>query len=97
MGFESIFAWNALPEAGFSKKALIDGHRFSHSDRVPDSAHRKPSPDVFQAQEPSNLRCGLHRARESVCRVSGFVQVGFEEVCFGTTPAGIGSRVTAQY
>src|SRR5215469_9651829 len=49
MGFESTFAWNALPEAGFSKKALIDGHRFSHSDRVPDSAHRKPGPECFSS------------------------------------------------
>jgi len=37
--------------------------------------------NVFQAHDPSSLRCGLHRARESVCRASGFVQVGFEEVC----------------
>jgi len=48
-GFESIFAWNALPEAGFSKKAPIDGHRFSHSNRVPDSAHRKPRPECFSS------------------------------------------------
>jgi len=31
----------------------------------------------FKLTIPTNLRCGLHRARESVCRVSGFVQVGF--------------------
>jgi len=30
MGFQSIFARKALPEAEFSKKAVIDGHRFSH-------------------------------------------------------------------
>jgi hypothetical protein len=24
MGFQSIYAWKALPEAGFAKKAIID-------------------------------------------------------------------------
>src|ERR1700745_1941482 len=28
MGFQSIFALKALPEAGFGKKAVIDAHRF---------------------------------------------------------------------
>jgi hypothetical protein len=27
MGFESIFAWKSLPEAGFGKNVGIDGHR----------------------------------------------------------------------
>jgi hypothetical protein len=27
MGFQSIFAWKALPEAGFTKMAVIDVHR----------------------------------------------------------------------
>jgi hypothetical protein len=30
MGSQSLFARKALPEAEFSKKAVIDGHRFSH-------------------------------------------------------------------
>jgi hypothetical protein len=30
MGFQSIFAWKALPEAGFAKKAFIDAYRSFH-------------------------------------------------------------------
>jgi hypothetical protein len=30
MGIQSIFTWKALPEAGFSKKAVIDAYRSSH-------------------------------------------------------------------
>src|SRR6266436_2953494 len=30
MGFQSIFAWKALPEAAFVKKAVIDAHRSRH-------------------------------------------------------------------
>jgi hypothetical protein len=30
MEFQSIFAWKALPEAGFVKKAVIDAHRSKH-------------------------------------------------------------------
>jgi hypothetical protein len=30
MGFQSIFAWKALPEAGFAKKAVIDAYRSFH-------------------------------------------------------------------
>jgi hypothetical protein len=30
MGFQSIFAWKALPEAAFVKKAVIDAHRSKH-------------------------------------------------------------------
>jgi hypothetical protein len=26
MGFQSIYAWEALPEAGFSKNAIIDSY-----------------------------------------------------------------------
>jgi len=37
-------------------------------------------PNLFQSHDPSILPCGLHRARESVRRVSGFVEVGFWEV-----------------
>ena len=32
MGFRSIFAWKALPEAVFVKKAVIDAHRSKHED-----------------------------------------------------------------
>jgi hypothetical protein len=30
MGFQSIYAWEALPEAGFAKKAIIDSCRSFH-------------------------------------------------------------------
>jgi hypothetical protein len=30
MGFQSIFAWKALPEADFAKKAVIDEYRSFH-------------------------------------------------------------------
>jgi hypothetical protein len=30
LGFQSIFAWKALPEAAFVKKAVIDAHRSKH-------------------------------------------------------------------
>jgi hypothetical protein len=30
MGFQSIFAWKALPEAAFVKKVVIDAHRSKH-------------------------------------------------------------------
>jgi hypothetical protein len=30
MGFQSIFAWKALPEAASVKKAVIDAHRSKH-------------------------------------------------------------------
>src|SRR5713226_642568 len=30
MGFQSIFAWKALPEAAFVKKAVIDAHRLTN-------------------------------------------------------------------
>ena len=31
MEFQSIFAWKALPEAGFGKNVVIDAHRCSGS------------------------------------------------------------------
>jgi hypothetical protein len=31
MGFQSIFAWKALPEAAFVKNAVIDAHRAKHA------------------------------------------------------------------
>jgi hypothetical protein len=30
MGIQSIFAWKALPEGGFAKKAVIDADRSFH-------------------------------------------------------------------
>jgi hypothetical protein len=30
MGIQSIFAWKALPEAGFTKMAVIDAYRSFH-------------------------------------------------------------------
>jgi len=30
MGFQSIFAWEALPEAGFAKRAVTDADRCFH-------------------------------------------------------------------
>jgi hypothetical protein len=28
MGFQSIYAWKALSEAGFAEKAIIDSYRY---------------------------------------------------------------------
>jgi hypothetical protein len=30
MGFQSIFGWEALPEAGFAKRAVMDADRCFH-------------------------------------------------------------------
>jgi hypothetical protein len=48
MGFQSIFAWKALPEAAFVKKAVIDAHR----------SNMNPSPqdDFIVAQDRSFLK-----------------------------------------
>jgi hypothetical protein len=31
MGFQSIFAWEALPEADFAKRAVMDADRSFHA------------------------------------------------------------------
>jgi hypothetical protein len=60
MGFQSIFARKALPEAEFSNKAFIDGHRFSHIGLLWDSAHRNPRLDHSSSSEflESPMRLG---------------------------------------
>jgi hypothetical protein len=60
MGFQSIFAQKALPEAVFSKKAVIGGHRFSHIGLLWDSAHRNPRLDHSSSSEflESPMRLG---------------------------------------
>jgi hypothetical protein len=49
MEFQSIFARKALPEAEFSKRAVIDAHQFSHDIPVDDSPHRNRKPIIVQA------------------------------------------------
>src|SRR5215469_9120 len=74
MGFQSIFARKALPEAEFSKKAFIDGHRFSHIGWFGTRLIVTRDSIISQARNLSNLRCGLYRARGSVRR-RGFAQI----------------------
>src|SRR5215470_10114087 len=65
MGFQSIFAWEALPEAGFSKKVVIDGHRFSPGSLVHDSAHPNLRPDHSSSSQslesPMRLASGTRK------------------------------------
>jgi hypothetical protein len=49
MGFQSIFAWKALPEAAFVKKAVIDGHRYKHESIASGWLHRSARPILPQA------------------------------------------------
>src|SRR5215831_1504453 len=60
IGFQSIFARKALPEAEFSKKAFIDGHRFSHIGLVSDSGHRNPRLDHFSSSQFVESPMRLH-------------------------------------
>jgi hypothetical protein len=83
MGFQSIFAWKALPEAAFVKKAVIDAHRSKHESIASGWLHRSARPILPQASplwKVWNFPDCFLRARESVRRASGFVQTGFEEV-----------------
>jgi hypothetical protein len=79
MGFQSIFAWKALPEAAFVKKAVIDAHRSKHESIASGWLHRSARPILPQAStvwKVWNLKDCFLRARESVRRASGFVQTG---------------------
>jgi hypothetical protein len=49
MGFQSIFAWKALPEAAFVKKAVIDAHRSKHESIASGWLHRSAIPILPQA------------------------------------------------
>ena len=49
MGFQSIFAWKALPEAAFVKKAVIDAHRSKHESVASGWLHRSARPILPQA------------------------------------------------
>ena len=83
MGFQSIFAWKAWPEAAFVKKAVIDAHRSKHESIASGWLHRSARPILPQAspvRKVGNLPDCFLRARESVRRASGFVQTGFREV-----------------
>jgi hypothetical protein len=83
MGFQSIFAWEALPEAAFVKEAVLDAHRSKHESIASGWLHRSARPILPQASpvwKVWNLPDCFLRARESVRRSSGFVQTGFSEV-----------------
>ncbi len=82
MGFQSIFAWKALPEAAFVKKAVIDAHRSKHESIASGWLHRNARPILSQASpvwKVWNLPDCFLRVRESVRRASGFVQTGKQE------------------
>jgi hypothetical protein len=49
MGFQSIYAWKALPEAGFAKKAIIDSYRSFHERFASGWPHRNATPILPQA------------------------------------------------
>jgi hypothetical protein len=83
MEFQSIFAWKALPEADFVKKAVIEAHRSKHESIASGWLHRSARPILPQASmvwKVWNLPDCFLRARESVRRASGFVQVGLWEI-----------------
>jgi hypothetical protein len=83
MGFQSIFAWKALPEAAFVNKTVIDAHRSKHESIASGWLHRSARPILPQAStlwKVWNLPDCFLRARESVRRASGFVQTGLWEV-----------------
>src|SRR5215469_7836705 len=65
IGFQSIFARKALPEAEFSKNTFIDGRRFSHIGLVWDSAHRNPRLDHFSSSQ-----------FVAICRISDAAWIG---------------------
>jgi hypothetical protein len=49
MGFQSIFAWKALPEAAFTKMAVIDAHRSKHEYLASGLPYRNARPILPQA------------------------------------------------
>src|SRR5215472_17578568 len=51
MGFQSIFAWEALPEAGFAKTAVTDADRCFHERFAEGWPHRNVRPILPQALE----------------------------------------------
>ena len=73
MGFQSIFSWKALPEAAFVKT-----HRSKHESIASGWLHGSARPILPQASPVWKVRNLPHcclRARESVRRASGFVQI----------------------
>jgi hypothetical protein len=55
MGFQSIFAWKALPEAGFAKNAVIDAYRSFHQRFASGWRHGNATPILPQASRVWNL------------------------------------------
>jgi hypothetical protein len=55
MGFQSIYAWKALPEAGFAKKAIIDSYRSFHERFASGWPHGNATPILPQASRVWNL------------------------------------------
>jgi hypothetical protein len=49
MGFQSIFAWKALPEAGFTEKAVVDAYQSFHERFASGWSHRNATPILPQA------------------------------------------------
>jgi hypothetical protein len=87
MGFQSIFTWEALPEVAFVKRVVIDAQRSKHESIASGSFPRSARPILPQASpvwKVWNFPDCFPRARESVRRASGFVQVGF----WGATQTG---------
>jgi hypothetical protein len=78
MEIQSIFAWKALPEAGFGKNVVIDAHRCSGSRIHLD--HRSSGRSVIQDQSSDHHFKRLHLTRASVRRASGFVLTGKPEI-----------------
>lgn len=75
-----MFAWKALPEAAFVKKAIIDAHRStlkSIASGMPSSSARPIRPQASPVLKVWDLPDCFLRARERVRRASGFVQTGF--------------------
>ena len=77
MEFQSIFAWESLPEAGFGKNVVIDAHRCR---RFPGTSQviLAPSGYLFKGGRLRySDRCVCTRG--SVRRASGFVLTGYPE------------------
>jgi hypothetical protein len=73
MDFQSIFAWNSLPEAGFSKNVVIDAHQRSGS-----CIHLNyPNGRGLFVQGPVQTLASIHAKRPPQ---SGFVLTGYPEV-----------------
>jgi hypothetical protein len=49
MGFQLIYAWEALPEPGFAKKVIINSYRSLHERFASGSPHRNATPILPQA------------------------------------------------